>query len=290
MQLIRSKNNWLYRAIILSFLLHLLLLLTAGWAIKFSWFSVSENIDRDRTPQKPLVFEFENPEVVETPESARTEKPADKPRYLSDKNARAQNETAESKLPLGAAYSDGVVDHPQIAETPSVPHETSTLPRPAEKSGKRVLTFRQSDPSSFSREFLTQPQTQYASSNGELYRDKSRNLQSRSSDMGDFSLNTYAWDFAPYMIRLKRKIEKNIFPPPAFTYMGIIHGQAILRFRISPEGKLAKLEIVSYNGHKSLLNTSLKAVEVSAPFEPLPDNFPEKYLEVTGRFDYITNR
>ena len=35
-----------------------------------------------------------------------------------------------------------------------------------------------------------------------------------------------------------------------------------------------------------LLETSRNAIRVSAPFKPLPGEFPEQYLEVTARFYY----
>ena len=285
-----AKHNWLYKAVFLSVLVHIFLLFGAGWIVSSQWFIRSNVAAEQEQTSKPLVFEFTEPEIVETPESAKIDEQVDKTNYLSDKNARAQNENSPRDLAVSNPYSDGSVDRPQLPEMPAQPTEQSPPPKPPEKIGKKAEVQPTRDPGSFTREFLTQSQQQTRAARGEIYRERSRNVSSRSPDMGAFSINTYAWDFAPYMIRLKRRIEKNIFPPPAFTYMGIISGRSVIKFRISPDGKLTNLEILSYNGHKSLLNTSVKAVEVSAPFEPLPDDFPEKYLEVTGRFDYITNR
>jgi hypothetical protein len=36
--------------------------------------------------------------------------------------------------------------------------------------------------------------------------------------------------------------------------------------------------------------TSSNAIEVSAPFLPLPRDFPEDYLEVTGKFIYFVQK
>ena len=284
-----KKINWFHRALFFSLLLHILFLGAAGWLVETPLFSPQPK--KEELPQEPLVFEFEQPErppeVIETPESARRDAPNPDARFASDKNAQAQNEKAREDLPLGEAYSEGEVDFPQMAEKPAQPQpETRQDDRQAEKQNKPVMSTGIEAASQFSREWLTASPPQPF--RGELLRAKTDQRRTRAEDVGAFSLNTYAWDFAPYMLRLKRKIEKNIFPPPAFTYMGIISGQAILRFRILPDGTMTHLEVISYNGHKSLLNTSLKAVEVSAPFEPLPGDFPEKYLEVTGRFEYLT--
>ena len=47
------------------------------------------------------------------------------------------------------------------------------------------------------------------------------------------------------------------------------------------------LEVLEYIGHKTLMETSVRAIEVSAPFKPLPVDFPEDYLEITAQFYYF---
>ena len=98
---------------------------------------------------------------------------------------------------------------------------------------------------------------------------------------------TYEWDFAPYLLELKRRIRRNIFPPIAFTRLGMISGVTLLRFKIYPDGQLRDLKILGYEGDRSLMETSQTAVEISAPFPDLPSDFPEPYLEVTGKFLYL---
>ena len=61
------------------------------------------------------------------------------------------------------------------------------------------------------------------------------------------------------------------------------------RFRITRDGQLIGQKILGYEGEKALIETSKRAVEVSAPFWPLPDDFPQDYLEVTARFYYIVH-
>jgi outer membrane biosynthesis protein TonB len=72
--------------------------------------------------------------------------------------------------------------------------------------------------------------------------------------------------------------------------MGIISGRTVLRFRIKRDGNLSHLQLLGYEGHKSLMETSMRAVQVSAPFRPLPKDFPEEYLEITYTFEYLLSR
>jgi hypothetical protein len=285
-----KQSQWLTRAVAISILLHLLIFL--GSALLITWdispFAATESLSQtEENPPPPIVFE-----LVDTPESARTEQNRQPSKYVSDKSARAQNERAPEDLQIGNPFSEGEATAPQLPEQPQASRNIPEAPVP--QSSAQAENVLQVPPkrSSFSREFLSpsQQKPDEKTGEGELQRPATQNLRSRTPDLGSFSLNTYNWEYAPYMLRLKRKIEKNIFPPPAFTYMGMISGTSYLKFRISSDGKLEVLEVLDYNGHKSLMETSWRAIEVSAPFEPLPEDFPEKYLEITARFEYYVRR
>lgn len=286
-----TQSKWLPRAIAASVLFHLLLFLLGALFIHvdFGPLVIDDALTQAeaKTPP-PLVFE-----LIETPESARTEQPQDQPRFLSDKTARAQNQASPESLPVDDPYSEGIIPSPQMPEQPQA--QPNPEQESAPETSQKAETVAKVPPkkNTFSREFLSpsseqKPQEQPGM--GELNRERSENLNSRAPDLGSFSLNTYSWEYAPYMLRLKRKIEKNIFPPPAFTHMGMISGTSYLKFRITPAGKLELLEVVDYNGHKSLMETSRRAIQLSIPFEPLPESFPEEFLEITARFEYFVKR
>jgi hypothetical protein len=118
----------------------------------------------------------------------------------------------------------------------------------------------------------------------------SRKLAAGAEKQGGISFNTYNWDFAPYMLAMKRKVESHMRPPYAFTHMGAVSGTNIIRFVVLPNGSIRDLEILDSDTHSSLDLTSLRAIELSVPFLPLPRNFPEDYLEVTAHFAYIIDR
>ena len=115
------------------------------------------------------------------------------------------------------------------------------------------------------------------------------NRKTRALERGGLQLSTYAWDFAPYLSYLKRHIDRHIYPPRAFQ-LGIIDGMTQVKFRIWRDGRLEGPELIDYEGHNLLRDTSLKAVELSAPFKALPPDFPDEYLDIVGTFEYLIFR
>ncbi len=110
---------------------------------------------------------------------------------------------------------------------------------------------------------------------------------SASMTIGNITLNTTAWDFAPYLLDLKRRIRQKWIPPMAFAQLGAIHGYTWVNFRIYPDGRMDELSIVETEGHDSLHRSSVNAVKGAAPFRELPDHFPEDYLDITFGFYYL---
>jgi outer membrane biosynthesis protein TonB len=110
---------------------------------------------------------------------------------------------------------------------------------------------------------------------------------SASMTIGNITLNTTAWDFAPYLLDLKRRIRQKWIPPVAFAQLGAIHGYTWVNFRIYPDGRMEALSVVETEGHDSLHRSSVNAVKGAAPFRELPEHFPEDFLEITFGFYYL---
>ena len=113
------------------------------------------------------------------------------------------------------------------------------------------------------------------------------NSGSVRASVGGISVNTTAWDFAPYLLELKHRIRQHWIPPLAFTALGAIHGYTKVNFRIYPDGRMQALSVVDEDGHKSLHRASANAIKGAAPFRPLPEDFPEDYLDITFGFYYL---
>lgn len=283
-----QKPQRIFRlALLISVLLHLLVFVFVGLVLPLSTIALQET-DAPKPDRPPLVFT-----LAETPESARREKPSENAEHVSDKNAAAQNPDASQNLPIDKPFAEGALPNATAAPQPpasAVEPEPSTADnssREDDATGTKAAISAARISSNFRRDFLTGNQRSTPPQFSEAGRE---NQQSRAPELGGFSLNTYEWDFAPYMLWLQKHVQRNIYPPPAFTHMGIISGRTMLRFRINRDGTLLGMELLGYDGHKSLMETSVRAVQLSAPFRELPKDFPEDYLEVTGHFEYTVRK
>ncbi|HET6349020.1 MAG TPA: energy transducer TonB [Candidatus Krumholzibacteria bacterium] len=110
---------------------------------------------------------------------------------------------------------------------------------------------------------------------------------SARASIGGISLSTTNWDFAPYLLDLKRRIKQKWIPPIAFTALGAIHGYTWVRFRIYPDGHMEDMQVIETEGHDSLHRASANAVKSAAPFRELPKDFPDPYLEIEFGFYYL---
>lgn len=315
--------------VLASILLHVLLIFLWEGAVRLKLFdaAIPASISPAQKENEPLVFDLQQPrpnlprEVIETPADAKTVDKQTKGNFLSDKNALARNPDTNPNLKEGEPFARGDLDvHelpqnpgsqgqpiPPLPLTPPVQQTPAEPPKEQQKEtdqpkGEPDPQMKDSLPDTegitraetlFNQHLQRQQQEMRPGAPGaqeQLPSIRYDNQQSRALDMGGLSFNTYNWDFAPYMLDLKRRIQRNIHPPAAFMELGLISGETLLRFKIYPNGMLKDLEILNYKGHKSLMITSSNAVEVSAPFLPLPRNFPEDYLEVTGKFIYFVQK
>lgn len=247
-------------------------------------------------------------ELVETPEDAQTETPPEDARLLSDKNAVAREETPpEEKVPDGLPYAEGdfeIKNLPHAPPHPDAPPAAESVPEEFAEDRSDGDGSPESETTTFlkqieaHRDFLKDVRRDLESarsspSSGLLGADRQVQFDNRTSsakNVGGLSFNTYNWNFAPYMLEMKRRIEGNMFPPPAFRLGLLGSATTVIRFRIARTGQLRSVERLSHDGHKWLESTSEDAIELSAPFPPLPADFPKEYLEVTGKFLYILTK
>jgi outer membrane biosynthesis protein TonB len=97
--------------------------------------------------------------------------------------------------------------------------------------------------------------------------------------VGDFVLSTYEWEWAPWWLEFKRKLYRVWVPPVAFS-MGLISGYTIIYVKINRNSEILDYKVLKHEGHHTLQESSVGAILSSFPFKPLPEDFPENYLEV----------
>jgi outer membrane biosynthesis protein TonB len=287
--------------ILLSILLHILFLSFWDGAIRLD---LSQALPV-AAPAKsaPLVFDLQQPEmpreVIATPDDARTTDRPQKADFLSDKNALARNQEPAPALPVtGDPFSRGdLASHDLLPALPSPGSEGAPAQPsdPAAETGKNEESESSDAADATDAARAVSPDRNPAGAPRQPFRldlpgVPHQQLEARAAEDGGLSFNTYDWDFAPYMLALKERISRNIFPPLAFTKLGMIDGDTMLRFKIYPDGRLSDLELLGYTGHHSLMQTSRFAITASAPFPGLPADFPKSYLEVTAKFSYFVKK
>ncbi|MDW7679746.1 MAG: energy transducer TonB [bacterium] len=291
------KKHRLAISFLISLLVHLLILLFYPRISSIELFPLKAEDLLKPAPQPERHLKFE---LVETPDDARSEIPPDATNLLSDKNAIARNPLLRDDKPEGAPYSEGDFDVKTLPIQPTTPSKIPEGGSAAKLTDSEASDKKQRQASAyeysyekFSRSQLLkdqQSQQPTPSAEQQLNRPEYDNRQFSVRDIGGLTFNTYEWDFAPYMLAMKKKVERNIFPPPAFTYMGLISGETLVRFKVLPGGEIKDLTVLQYSGHESLKETSVQAILNSFPFKPLPAHFPEDFLEVTAKFSYYVKR
>ena len=284
-------------ALLLSVIIHLIILAVYRPLSKIDIFPDSEP---EAPLAAPIIFD-----LVETPDDAIRQVP-EEANLVSDKNALARDEH-QGEIEDGEAYSEGEVPHRVFAGDPDAGGRQQAMARSEQDQQEDDAESEPWDPvldwagslfdsqerytkdtrdgESAMRQPVVGPPSPMRRFTDDLDYDQRRTGTERQ---GSITLNTYEWDYASYILHMKKKLKSNIYPPAIFTYMGGISGETTVTFRVWPDGKMTDLIVLGYNGHRSLMETSVTAVEKSSPFRPLPGDFPEDYLELTWTFFYYT--
>jgi len=88
-------------------------------------------------------------------------------------------------------------------------------------------------------------------------------------------------DFGPYMRDLQQKIKRNWEPPK-----GEESRRVVILFTIARDGRLLSKKIVKSSGLSTADRAAMSAVELSAPFKPLPVDYRESSVDIQFTFDY----
>lgn len=88
-------------------------------------------------------------------------------------------------------------------------------------------------------------------------------------------------DFGPYMRELQRRIKMNWDPPK-----GNESKRVILLFKIAKDGRLLSVKVSRSSGVPAADRAAISAVELTAPFKPLPPEFKGGSVDIQFTFDY----
>lgn len=88
-------------------------------------------------------------------------------------------------------------------------------------------------------------------------------------------------DFGPYMRELQRRIKMNWEPPK-----GNESKRVVLLFKIARDGRLISHRVFKSSGMAVADNAAMHAVELTAPFKPLPPEYKGDTIDIQFTFDY----
>ena len=298
----------IYRtAFIISILLHLLLFL---FYQPLSTLTAFLENDSKAVETQPLTFELVEPEqpseLIETPRDAQVQEPPRDAAFLSDKNARNQDMYDMNQLSEGQAYSEGLSEFntfrggKQSFLTPPNEINQQNSEQQDQKQPEEQNKVKDGEPvyektpmsmgkQPFSKELLQQSIPRKENRPGsEAYTDDV-NRDNRESDaraLGGVALSTYKWDYAPYLLYMKRRLKERLYLPQTFVRDGVISGQVTIQFRLLRNGNVENLKMIENRGHSAFISPTLNTVRASNPFKPLPNSFPDPYLDLTWTFVY----
>ena len=285
-----KRNFWLPLAILASIVFHLLLLLIIKFSDAFV-FDFSPDKDKEIPKEVTVVF----------PENEPKTNPREMPRQivenlnennllpdfsdlLSDKNSQAKNPNILEQTG-NMPFSQGNVPLANLSAPMSKP--SFSKPTQSTKFNKDALTGEYTDnrkESSLQKEQIQNSQNTASASQGT--NNMLEQKQFSADDVGDISLSTYAWEYAPYINYFKRRLYQVWYVPAAYYRLGLIHGYTIIRFTMNRDGTLIGYEVLKHEGHSSLQQSSINAVTAAFPLKELPAHFPEETLTLTLRLIY----
>lgn len=107
----------------------------------------------------------------------------------------------------------------------------------------------------------------------------------------NYELNTYKWEFAPYMLAWKNKMTSNWYRITSKIFFSQFArvGEILIYVKMNRQGQLVDSKVVDYNCDKSFVAPAYASVVNSFPLDPLPNDFPEDMLETTWTIS-ITNQ
>ncbi len=97
--------------------------------------------------------------------------------------------------------------------------------------------------------------------------------------------DTMGVDFGPYLQRVLHDVKQNWYNAiPESAQMK--HGNLIIEFAITKDGKVAGMKLVAPSGDIPLDRAAWAGITASDPFPPLPSEFSGPYLALRFRFFY----
>ena len=307
-----ERRGWLV-AWLVALILHAVLLLGVVWlrvpvaaspAIpeqQVVHVMLSPDATQPQSPSQPRAF-------TELPKD-RADSPPKKADLLSNVTSRARDREpgGDSDLPRNQGEADAALiplekqDAP--AQPPSAPAAQRSEPvTPREQAleranarGRESQADARAESTAMAQRILAPPRmlsegairVNPGSLGGADFQQPGMDSDGNAGLTGDVSLNTTAWEYAPWMERFGRQLMDHWVAPLVYS-MGVLKegGWCTLEVEISRSGEILRLDVLDRQGHYSLTQAAVSAVRSVGPTEKLPADFPEKTLILRLRMIY----
>ncbi len=282
------RNRNIFIAIVLSFLFHIGLIFFIDF---FDWLVVNTQLFAEDIPDEITVTFPENKPLNEEEQKYivenqnETNEVPDQSNLLSDQNSRARNPELADQFQQNSPLSEGNVDIHELSNPFLQQNPWQSFNNPFTRdalTGQRVDPNKNRSQQQDQDENQNQPQQQSSLGNNQRFNQKVFSVE----EVGALSLSTYAWEWAPYINKLKIKHQRVWSSPPAYNRLGLIHGQTKVVFKIARNGNLISAKVIDHKGHESLEVSSFQSIKAIFPFYPLPDSFPDETLTITATLIY----
>lgn len=285
-----QRNRNILIAIIFSLLFHLSLFYLIDF---YDWLIVTtKNLTESVPSEVTVVFPENKPQPPEkemyiVENQNENESIPENANLLAEKNSRAANPEATAEINKNSPMSEGnspleELSRPQTEQTPFQPYNYKPFSSAA-LIGKQIDVKNNAEGRD---ELLEQREQQESRQASEGTNQKFNQKKFSVEEVGALTLSTYAWEWAPYIQKLKNKHKNVWYAPPAYTQLGLIHGYTKIIFEIGRDGKLIRAKVIDHQGHESLKTASEASIKATFPFLPLPDDFPEETLTITATLIY----
>lgn len=101
----------------------------------------------------------------------------------------------------------------------------------------------------------------------------------------NFSLNTWQWNYGPWMQWFINELHRHWMAPYAYR-IGVISGYTVVKIVIEKDGRVSMMNVEETEGHDSLHDASTSALKAFQPYRKLPAEFPEENLVITLGLHY----
>ena len=214
-----------------------------------------------------------------------------KPDFLSNVTSRARDRVPGGDSELPRMQGEG--ESPTVRLAPdknSSRPPAASLPQSTEPAGLRAADSRAAPQKPDGATLIRVPDDEAlrgSAGNSSIDQPEMVHPDGNAMLLGDVSLNTIAWEYAPWLQRFGMQLRERWYAPPAYI-LGILKdgGWATIEVEISRSGKLLRLDLLGQQGHPSLIRAAQSALRSMAPIEPLPADFPEPTLILRIRMIY----